>query len=94
MNRYLAKEDGVAAIWLDAPVLMLKPRATDIPIAIKIASDKFHHIGRRPPGVLKAPAPTSPVISIAVTVLVQNPGAEHRLDEGEELLYIGLQELR
>lgn len=88
MNRYLTEEDGIAAIWLDAPVLMFEPRTPDITIAIEIASNEFHHIGRRPPRMLEASASAPP--AIAVAVLIQNPGAEDRLYEGEELLHIGL----
>lgn len=93
---YLTEEEGVAAIWRDAPVLMFEPRTSNIPVAIEIPSNESHHIGRRPLGLLEAPAtaPASPVVAITVAVLVQNPGAEHRLYEAEELLHVGLQEVR
>lgn len=90
---YLTEKDGVAAIWRDAPVLVFEPRTPDIPVAIEIPSDQSHHIRRRPLGLMEVPA-TAPALSVvAVGVLVQDPGAEHRLYETEELLYVGLQEV-
>ena len=73
--------------------MVLKPRASDVPIAIEIPSNEGDDISRGPPGLLEtsAPAPTFP--SSVIFILIHYPGAKNSFYEAKELLHIGFKEL-